>query len=214
MDSHGNGLDPKKIYRNKDIQINVLGKGEKNIKGAISFCMSKNLPKHLILGVGNNDLDKNETSFCVREMTRLINFVRNKSKSCIIHILPAFDRVNKPEFNTKVQNFNNDVGNFCSQIDNCHLIENSLISSAHKALFSDGVHFSVSGQKSLVRIVKRHLNPFLGMKPYSEYIRGKNKSSATNRRVQFGRNNNNRSGLNDNNSKLNQILRELAKLTN
>ena len=38
MDSHGNGLDAKKMYRYKQTEIIILNKGEKNIKGAGKYC--------------------------------------------------------------------------------------------------------------------------------------------------------------------------------
>lgn len=94
MDSHGNGIDTSKMYRNQEIQMTILGSGEKNIKGAENLCASHKLPKHLIIGVGNNDLDKTPTNSCVAEMKRFIHSVRNKSNNCNIHILPTFERVN------------------------------------------------------------------------------------------------------------------------
>jgi hypothetical protein len=51
MDSHGNGIDSSKMYRNQEIHMTILGSGEKNIKGAEHFCTSNKLPKHLIIGV-------------------------------------------------------------------------------------------------------------------------------------------------------------------
>ena len=34
IDSHGNGIDPKKMYKNKNFKMTILRKGENNIKGA------------------------------------------------------------------------------------------------------------------------------------------------------------------------------------
>ena len=42
MDSHGNGVDPKN--RNKDAEIIFLGKGEKTISGANSYCETHKPP--------------------------------------------------------------------------------------------------------------------------------------------------------------------------
>ena len=102
MDSHGNGIDTSKMYKSKDIQLTILGPGEKNIKGAGKFCSSHRLPKHLIIGVGNNDLDQKPTNSCVTEMKQLIHTIRSKSEDCNIHILPTFERVNQRLFNDKV----------------------------------------------------------------------------------------------------------------
>ena len=74
------------MYRNQEIQMTIIGSGEKNIKGAENFYASHKLPEHLIIGVGNNDLDKKPTNSCVAEMKRLIHSVRSKSDNCSIHI--------------------------------------------------------------------------------------------------------------------------------
>jgi hypothetical protein len=152
MDFHGNGIDSSKMYRNQEIHMTILGSGEKNIKGAENFCASHKLPKHLIIGVGNNDLDKKPTNSCVAEMKPLIYSVRSKSDNCNIHILPTFERVNQRSFNAKVRQFNKEIEKFCEQSDKCLLIENSLISSADQSLFTEGTNFSPNGKRSFVRI--------------------------------------------------------------
>jgi hypothetical protein len=58
MDSHGKWLDPKWIYRNKEIKITVLDTRKKNINGAMEQIRSVKSPKHLIIGVGCNDLSR------------------------------------------------------------------------------------------------------------------------------------------------------------
>jgi hypothetical protein len=49
MDSHGNGINSSKMYRNQKIHMTILGSDEKNIKGAEHLCASHKLPKHLII---------------------------------------------------------------------------------------------------------------------------------------------------------------------
>ena len=137
------------------------GKQKKTIKGAQNNCASHEIPKHLIIGVGSNDLQKMPT--CVTEMESSIHTVKSKSESCNIHILPAFERVNQGEYNDKVRQSNKDIGKLCQQYENCYLIENSLISSAGQSIYCDGTHISQNGRKSFVRMIKSHLNPILGI---------------------------------------------------
>ncbi|CAG2252865.1 unnamed protein product [Mytilus edulis] len=147
MDSHGNGIDPKRIYKNKDAELIILGKGEKSINGAKNYCDSHSSPKHLVLGVGNNDLEKKSTSTCIADIKYFISAFLEKNEDTTIHVLPAFERVNKATFNSKCADFNTEMKWFCSQNEKCEFIENKLISSLDPSLFSDGIHFSNSGKK-------------------------------------------------------------------
>ena len=40
MDSHGNGLDPRRMYKNQDVNVHVLGAGKKNL---VELCSMYNL---------------------------------------------------------------------------------------------------------------------------------------------------------------------------
>ena len=92
--------------------------------------------------------------------------------------------------------------------------------SADQSLFTDGTHFSPNSKRSFVRIVKTHLNPILGMKPYSEYARSQTPSRRTsgNRQTRGKpgqpQNNNRPQGQKRNNYKAGELLKELAKLPN
>jgi hypothetical protein len=52
------------------------------------------------------------------------------------------------------------------------------VSSLDPSLYSDGVHFSDAGKRHLVRIIKFHLNPFIGLKPYNNYSPPANRKPA------------------------------------
>ncbi|VDI07899.1 Hypothetical predicted protein [Mytilus galloprovincialis] len=92
MDSHGNGIDPKRIYKNKDAELIILGKGEKTINGAKNYCDSHSSPTHLVIGVGNNDLEKKPTDTCIADIKYFILTFLQKNKDTTIHVLPAFER--------------------------------------------------------------------------------------------------------------------------
>lgn len=86
-----------------------------------------------------------------------------------VHVLPAFERVHNDTFNSKVDDFNQEIKNYCSSTEDIKFINNKLISSLDPSLYSDGVHFSDAEKRHLVRIIKFHLNPFIGLKPYNNY---------------------------------------------
>ena len=162
------------MYKNVKTKLVVLGPGKKCIEGAkefVSFIVSKKT-KHIVFGVGSNDLAKKETSSCVDEMKSLIEKTKVSHDSSKIHILPAFERVDEFDFNKKVKEFNENIKHFCETDDRCMFINNSIIYGNKPQLYSDGIHFSELGQKSLVQIIKTHLNPLLGLKPYGEYKLG------------------------------------------
>ena len=96
MDSHGNGIEAKKLYKHQDVNIIVLGKGLKNIKGAIQYIQNLENPQHIIIGVGSNDLSdqRNTTEEVLQGFESLTKSV-DQSSSLHIHVLPVFERVNK-----------------------------------------------------------------------------------------------------------------------
>jgi lysophospholipase L1-like esterase len=55
----------------------------------------------------------------------------------------------------------------CKSQSKVHYIRNSesLTSKFENAFMKDGVHFNTTGQRELVRMIKRHLNPHLGLQP-------------------------------------------------
>lgn len=179
-------------------------------------------PRHLILGIGNNDLDHKDTTNCVSEMKLLLGFILNQHTSLeFIHVLPAFERVGKPAFNSRVSHFNDEIKNFCINTEKCKFIDNSLISSLDPSQFYDGVHFSSSGIRNFVRIVKTHMNPFLGLKMYTvqpqrqqqHYRRHLRPNSFQRGQGQQGTPNRNRGSV-DRNTEINNLIRHLIHLTN
>ena len=167
------------------------------------MCTKSPPPKHLILGVGGNDLMDKDPGSCAKSMEGLIQCVRQQSASTEIHILPAFERLNNSQYNAKVSRFNEKLKQLCSSTE-CRFIENPVINSRSRALYSDGIHFSELGMKSFARVIKTHLNPILGMKPYSEYTR----DNIPRDRPRGGR----RGTSTPRQRSVNDVLQELAKL--
>jgi hypothetical protein len=95
IDSHGNGISAQKMYRNKKAKVTVLPRGEKTIAGAQKYCKYHILvpPKHLVIGVGSNDLDKKPTNTCISEMKNLLSDLVANHIGTTVHVLPAFERV-------------------------------------------------------------------------------------------------------------------------
>ena len=123
---------------------------------------------YIVFGVGNNDLANKSVEKCISDMKCLIQKAVGKDE-CIVHVLPCFERIGKSDFNEKVYKFNGAVEELCESQSKVHYIRNSesLTSKFENALMKDGVHFNTTGQRELVRMIKRHLNPHLGLQPYN-----------------------------------------------
>lgn len=89
-----------------------------------------------------------------------------KPKSSIIHILPIFERCVDRAYNVKASVTNRKLEDICEETG-IHFIKMNKISS--ESYTRDGVHFNNTGRKNLVIMIKQHLNPHLGMKPYDQY---------------------------------------------
>lgn len=171
IDSHGNGIQANRMYRNKDFNINVLGPNKKNIAGVNEFVDNHETPKHLIIGIGNNDISSRPLSDCMEDMNALLQKLTNL-QNCTVHVLPCFERIGKETFNQNVSKMNILIKEFCERLPNFHFVANPMpINSKQKSLYQkDGVHFSNNVQKAFVRMLKTHLNPYLGLKPYVSQI--------------------------------------------
>ena len=170
MDYHGNGTRASKLYKNRNVKLTVLGPGKNNIQGArefVTYITPRNTKKPIVLGIGSNGLSTADR--CISDMKDLLSHCKEKHPS--IHVLPAFERVNEGNFNGRVKLFNEEIKAFCAKDHNYEYIENRLIFSHNKSVFQqNGIHFTVTGQKCLARLLKSHLNPKLGLRPYMKNI--------------------------------------------
>ena len=96
-------------------------------------------------------------------MKSLLSAIEKQSNNTVVHVLPAFERMKQKNYNSKVREFNEEIKKVCDKSDKCEFVENGLISNSDPSLFSDGIHVSVLGQKSFVKMIKSHLNPFIGI---------------------------------------------------
>lgn len=104
----------------------------------------------------------------IEDMQALIELVRYKSPNSKIHVFPVFHRLDSPNFNSKVDATNNNL--YKLQSDYVQIVKIDTIYSSHRNLYaSDGIHMSVSGNMELVRLIKTHLNPILGLRSYSKF---------------------------------------------
>lgn len=174
MDSHGHGLVPQKIYRNKKLDVTVLPQGKKNFSGVIEHLEKSKTPKHFIIGVGCNDIDSR--SITSATVTENVNHILNSPpKGSVMHFLPVFERVKKDDYNKRVAETNKTIKELCKQKSDSFFIEPKGIStpfpssSEPKMYARDGIHFNNLEKRSLVRKIKAHLNPHLGLKDYNQY---------------------------------------------
>jgi hypothetical protein len=174
IDSHGNGLDPKWIYKHKNLKLTILGPGKKNIKGATDHLKKVTEPKHIILGIGSNDIENKNPENILQEIKELI---ASAPKNCVLHFLPIFQRLGDVDYNRKVQKINGNLKNVCVSTDSdVYYIDEDRISQ-HKGNYAkDCVHLSNLGRKNLVCTIKGHLNPHIGMKPYHQYQKPQNQN--------------------------------------
>lgn len=124
-----------------------------------------NSSKHIVLGVGNNDLSSKSVDICIQEMKQLIQISKGKGS---IHVLPCFERIGKKDYNENVHQFNHAIQNLCESQNDVFFINNSQsINHNYRSAFQrDGIHFSETGKRAFVRLIKTHLNPHIGLKPY------------------------------------------------
>lgn len=166
MDSHGKFLDPRWMYKNKELRITILVEGKKNIKGAIEQIQKEKSPKHLIIGVGRNDLANEDPEDVALKFRNLVSV---KPKSSIIHILPIFEKCGDRAYNVKASVTNRKLEDICEETG-VHFIKMNKISSDSPQNYTrDGVHFNNTGRKNLAIMIKQNLNPHFGMKPYDQY---------------------------------------------
>lgn len=166
MDLHGKFLDPNWMYKNKELRKTVLGKGQKNITRAIEQIKKEKSPKHIIIGVGWDDLANKNPEDAALKFNKLVSV---KPKSSIVHILPIFERCEDRAFNLKASVTNRKQEDICEETG-VHFIKMNTISSESPQNYTrDGEHFNNTGRKNIVLMIKQHLNPHLGMIPYDEY---------------------------------------------
>lgn len=169
MDSHGNGIDPRRMYKNQDINIHVLGAGKKNLEGAMQYVQSLESPQHIVVGVGSNDIATKSSESIVTQIENLV--VCAQKKQCSVHILSLLERMDQEDYNDRVRTVNDKLSESLKDTENVYFIRvDSYLNAENPQLYGvDGVHLNDDGRKTLVKLMKDHLNHKLGMKPYKDY---------------------------------------------
>ena len=167
-DSHGRSLDPKKMYKNKNVEIKVLDARKKNLDGAAEFIQSaQTLGKETVLIVGSNDIGESSADTVFRKFRNIRDKFESKFPSCKLNIVPVLPRYNNESYNRNACVVNSKLQALAS--DNTSIV-NLDISPDDRILFNnDNVHLSKQGNLVLVKLLKTHLNPKLGLPPYSSY---------------------------------------------
>ena len=106
-DSHGREIDPKKIYRNKKVEIKVLDARKKNLDGAIEYIQSsQNIGKETVILVGNNDLQHSSVDTVFQKFHDLgVNF-KKKFPSNHLSIVPILPRYENDNYNSDASTIN------------------------------------------------------------------------------------------------------------
>ena len=168
-DSHGWEIDPKKIYRNKKVEIKVLDARKKNLDGAIEYIQSsQNIGKETVILVGNNNLQHSSVDTVFRKFHDLgVNF-KKKFPSNHLSIVPILPRYENDNYNSDASTVNMRLQELSS--DNISIVILDGISPLESTQFNkDKIHLSNQGNLVLIRAQKTHLNPKLGLPPYSSY---------------------------------------------
>ncbi|CAG2192101.1 unnamed protein product [Mytilus edulis] len=161
-------LEPRKIYRNKQVKINTLK--EKTIKGARSFIQSqsnKTPINNVVIQVGSNDLDfEDSVDQVIPPFMELLKETKESMPpDCNIfvgEILPRFyqNRTETRKFDEKRLDFNKILENHTEEYGFTIIRQKNMTRND----FRDGIHLSLEkGVPTYVRNLKEILNPILGI---------------------------------------------------
>ena len=173
-DSHGRAIQPQKMYKTKETHIKILDKGKKTLDGAIDFLQSSNMMgKQTLLLVGSNDVSAKSAPEVYRKFQRLCDVFLQEFPSCELNIMPVLPRPYNDRYNREATALNDRL---CSmEMRNVSIIPDIGIRESDVNLFNiDNVHLTQDGNIKLVRAIKTHLNPKLGLPAYKTYSRDTN----------------------------------------
>lgn len=167
-DSHGRSIDAKKLYKNKVVEIKILDNGKKNLAGAKEFInKADTVGKQTILLVGSNDIAEKAAPDVLQEVHNLCDTFKTKFPNGCLNIVPPLPRADNEQYNKEASMLYNKLNQVCC--DNISIIRNDEINSSdHSMYVVDKVHLSSDGSAKLARVLKRHMNPKLGL-PRPEY---------------------------------------------
>lgn len=137
--SYGRALDPKKMYKNKNVEIKVLEKGKKNLCEALNFVNS--VGKQMLLIVGNNDISSDSTTEAFKKIQTVCELFSKKFPESELSILPVLPRPDNSAFNRDASIFNRKILELRSH--KIHIVDTSDITPRDHDLFGqDKMHLS------------------------------------------------------------------------
>ena len=123
---------------------------------------------------GGNDLDRANSS--VDEVLNSFKEIIDKNLAKLpqegqIHIMPVLNRLKRDDYNIKAAQLNEKLKGLTSE--RVHLINNGVPINPEAGFYeSRGVHLNRAGLLEIVKLIKTHINPLLGLKDYKEYNTG------------------------------------------
>lgn len=157
-------LNAKQMYRNKRVKVYTLH--DKTVTGAIEFIKSGKMnTKHVLFQLCSNDLESSTPVEVLEEFESLIKLTKECYPDITItvcEVMPRFyDNINAlSKFEQSREIFNNLLKDFC--VANDIVLIKFRMNAYH---FYDGIHFNERGVRIYVSVLKKVMDPILGLKP-------------------------------------------------
>ena len=173
------------MYRKQEVQTKILDVGKKTLDGAIEFISNSNMMgKQTVLLVGSNDLSSKSATEVFKQINKLCDIFQKKFHSCDLNIMPILPRPYNNKYNREAAVLNEKL-NYMNK-HNVSVVSSMEIRESDIDFFNrDNIHLNQDGNIQLVRAIKTHMNPKLGLPEYTTYSR---QSRSTNELLKDSRN--------------------------
>ena len=155
------------MYRNKTIEIKVLAGAREFINSA------QTLGKQTVLLVGSNDISNTSSEQVYGRFKDVYDSFQRKFPSGNLNIFQVLQRFGSDRYNSEASNLNDILCQLDKNFRNVSIIASNDLNGQNRALFNnDSIHLSKQGTGLLVKALKVHLNPKIGLEPYIAYNQG------------------------------------------